>query len=210
MAYRPALSRRVSGAGRLQAALFRARQKKVIRGAYTGTFWNTADKGTSIALSADDLTATGSAGSGKVRGVASRASNKLYLEFSNITQVGAAGIIGFGSKSATLNDAVLTNTIGVQPNGAMLPSGNLGNPAGHVLQCAIDLVHKLVWFRLDTGNWNGNPNAHPSTGAGGLPFTASEPLFPLVCLQTGGSVKINAGNSAFKYIVPSGFAPWGA
>jgi len=73
----------------------------------------------------------------------------------------------------------------------------------------IDIGRGLAWFCEDSGNWNGSPSASPATGAGGKSFNISGPLFPLAFLQTGGTVKINSGNAAFAFSVPSGCSPWG-
>lgn len=45
----------------------------------------------------------------------------------------------------------------------------LGTPvAGSIVQHAVDLDARMYWVRLDGGPWNGNINASPTTGVGGI------------------------------------------
>lgn len=40
--------------------------------------------------------------------------------------------------------------------------------ANKVLSVAADLTNQIFWFRIDAGDWNGDPTADPDTGMGGI------------------------------------------
>jgi hypothetical protein len=81
---------------------------------------------------------------------------------------------------------------------------------GDNVSCACDPVGKLVWWRVNGGNWLGNPAANPATGANGLSIsTLGSPIF--ACLSWDGGVVNGQGtaqfaSSSWTYSAPSGFS----
>lgn len=66
----------------------------------------------------------------------------------------SANAIAYSDASVTYNNVIVA-IIGL-PN------------AGSVVQHAVDLDARMYWVRLDGGPWNGNINANPTTGIGGI------------------------------------------
>jgi hypothetical protein len=68
---------------------------------------------------------------------------------------------------------------------------------------------KKVWFTTSGTIWTGSGD--PAAGTGGLDCSAlnAGPYFPAVTLfDSGDSVTLNAGGSAFTYTAPSGASNW--
>lgn len=95
-------------------------------------------------------------------------------------------------------------------------TGNLITMPTHALNAwidvAADLDAKLIWFRLNGGNWNNSATANPATGVGGASFSGlTGSVFPVItCDENGVGYLCNFGATAFAYAPPSGFVPWGA
>jgi hypothetical protein len=71
-----------------------------------------------------------------------------------------------------------------------------------------------IWFRLNDGEWNGDPTADPTTQVGGFDISSiTGPYIPFLSGSTGfaGNCSgiINAGSSAFNFTPPSGSVPLG-
>lgn len=109
-----------------------------------------------------------------------------------------------------------TDTIGYQPSGAVR-IGNVtlqtiaGYAAGNRIGVAVDPQSKLIWFRVNGGNWNNNAANNPATGVGGidysalLPATGAGTLFPAVSASLTGNVWTTAFLT-FVDAAPAGFA----
>jgi hypothetical protein len=72
---------------------------------------------------------------------------------------------------------------------------------------AFDATAKLIWFRRNTGSWNGSGTADPATATGGVSFSAlTGPFYAVVTSgKVGTSNTANFGASTFAQPVPSGF-----
>jgi hypothetical protein len=67
----------------------------------------------------------------------------------------------------------------------------------------VDYNYKMIWFRIDAGNWNYSGAADPATGAGGFDISAITldplPTAPVtVTSATGSTVTANFGQTAFQ------------
>ena len=89
---------------------------------------------------------------------------------------------------------------------------SVGDPGGNITSLAVDIDNKLIWFRVNGGNWNASGTANPATGAGGISISAISPtggVWLCCCLNdVADAATLNVGNSAFSYTVPSGFTSW--
>jgi len=105
------------------------------------------------------------------------------------------------------------NSVGIWPDGSVLIGGNFaGNlnvsyASGSTVDVAVDLTNKLLWMRVNGGNWNGSATNTPG-GIGGfsLASLSSSSLTPAVNLYTtNDSVIANFANN----LGITGFSPWG-
>jgi hypothetical protein len=130
--------------------------------------------------------------------------------------------VGFGLNSTNLEDALGTtdksmavlNTGEVYWNGIQIYTGLPTFVAGDVIDVAVTgtYVSPGWWYRVNGGDWNGDPTADPATNTGGLlqyvDDTAS-PIYPAVSIA--GSPGPGGGPSVFTiqdvplYPVPAGF-----
>lgn len=185
------------------------------------TTWNPSDL-TNVTLSGGNLVATASAINGGVRGKDPKRSGKFYIEFTVPTTQSNSNIFGFASRRTTLGtlstQAIATvqyqtgalqlfDVFGVQITGQPV----VGALSGTVLCAAIDLDARLVWFRVNAGNWNGSASNNPATGVGGSNIAAvghgqGIDVYPFAFMATSGNnVTANFGASAFAQSVPSGY-----
>jgi hypothetical protein len=196
------------------------------------TSWNPSDKTAQAALSNSNLTVTfTSSGTGNVVRTVDRAlSGKYYWEYTLNTLLN--NITSWGVATQTLPPVVLV--IGVCPSACIMNntgqiyinsvtgavySGYTCSPtptSGSVIGIALDMDRGLIWFRSGAaGLWNGNANADPAIGAGGINLDAIitafgyDPAYPVVGTGTGGvngdAITANFGDSAFAGAVPAGF-----
>lgn len=169
-----------------------------------------------LGLSNGDLTATctNSSGSGWVRSTSSQ-TGKVYVEFTIITatnteigiaQSGAA--VGFPGEN-TNSFAIFSSGYGALNN--TYPDWKTPFTGGNVVSMAYDTVNKLVWYRVNGGNWNGSATANPATGVGGFDvsggYTGTDSKV-IVYLSGSDALTANFGASAFAYAVPAGFTAW--
>jgi hypothetical protein len=85
-------------------------------------------------------------------------------------------LLGFGSRSINLTDALGSNdnSVGIANTGDVYYGGSViftglpsfGTP-GDTIDVAIDGNNKM-WYRVNGGDWNGNPTADPTLNNGGL------------------------------------------
>jgi hypothetical protein len=131
--------------------------------------------------------------------------------------------VGFGLASTNLNSGLGSNSAstGVFNNGSVYFNGvpqHTGLPTfgqGDVIDVAVVGTYfgPGWWYRVNGGDWNGDPVADPATNTGGLGqfvYDSSSPLYPAVSIvEVGGP-----GNSAFTiqdvpvYPVPAGLHFW--
>lgn len=179
-------------------------------------------KATAITLSGGNLTATGAnpAAPGGVLSTNGLAqSGKHAFQCTIGANPGSAGaestVIALTSWSLTSTPGSDTATIrithstgNVQLNSVIIGTGAAGQTAGTVVDVALDLTAKLMWYRLNGGNWNNSATAHPDTGAGG---------FSIAALATGsvfaGCYMLSAITAAmtfnFEAASPAtGYQPW--
>lgn len=185
------------------------------------TTWNPSDKSGGITLSGGNLVATATAtGNQGVRAADRQVSGKYYWEITpavNVTNqaVGITnGAISIGSIQSSggvgsVGCAYCNNAGGVFVDGSA-SLGSIGTwVVGTVIGIALDLDHRLIWFRLGSaGNWNGSAGASPAAGVGGFSVPGIWAAYPLDVFTNVGANPAhtaNFGDSAFAGTVPSGF-----
>jgi hypothetical protein len=171
--------------------------------------WNPEDKGPSVTLSGNNLTATGASWNG-ARATISNTTGKWYFEIAFVsgTYVGC----GVASAAASLTSEFSNNAQGwgyyshgwIANNGSA--SATSGYGAGTVCRVALDLGAGKLWLGAGS-SWVGGGN--PAAGTSPTYTSVSGTLFPIVTVYGGASVTANFGQSAFAYSVPEGFnAGW--
>ena len=162
----------------------------------------------------------------KVGGVHGNSTGKFYYEATLVTNIdGNAGIGIIGASSdfqVTDGNSWLGQTsqgAGWYPgqnqvyhfNGSIGAFTGSSAVAGNVIGVAYDIDAKLIWFRLQNGNWNGSGTANPATGVGGFSMANINGIMvPCINLFTNTqAITINGGGSAFSGTPPAGFKPIG-
>ena len=126
--------------------------------------------------------------------------------------------VGFGLNSTNLENGLGTDdkSMAVYNNGIVYWVGNdiyTGLPtfaAGDIIDVALTGTYRTPgwWYRVNGGDWNGDPTANPATGTGGFYQYVDDtvsPIYPAV------SIAGNTGPSVFTiqdvplYPIPSGF-----
>lgn len=165
-------------------------------------------------LSNGFLTATGSTNGG-VRTVDSYWSGKYYYELTATTITGndcgigmsepAADFLGITNNAAGAAMAFNSTPGRVFVNTQLVTSlGAWTN--GCVISVALDVTNKLIYFRLNGGDWNNSALANPATQTGGESLaTLALPYMGCVTVTAGCSLTANFGQSAFIHPVPAGF-----
>jgi hypothetical protein len=188
--------------------------------------WSATDHTANVTLSNGNQTTTFGAPpvSGKrgVRGTTSRAAGKVYFEVT-LTPAGAGGVwAGLAPiEQDTASNASLPNGFAATSYGLIWHDGTVsslvntwvGGPRTLTLRVAADLTAKRAWIRPTSGTgsttWNNDGTADPATGVGGVPYTASSPLFPISYGgQDGDVVTLNTGATNFAGAIPAGFTAW--
>lgn len=193
----------------------------------TPATWSSSDKGTGITLSNGNLTATYTGAFGShysVRSTTSHNSGKFYLEC--LMGIGAAGgpTLGVGDSGFNINNSPgfiggSNYSVGYQSSGAVTRNdGTVVTTyatfvAGDVVCLAVDIDARLIWWRVNGGNWNNSGAANPATGAGGFDIStvlgALFVAFGGVSQFSGGDIgTINFGGSAYAQAAPAGFGNW--
>jgi hypothetical protein len=195
------------------------------------TTFNPSDKSTRITLSGSNLIATNNFGIAQacVRAVDRQVGGKLYWEYTYNTVTSAASCGGIASQTWDINTTPASGTsipgsTGLSQSGNVYAAGsatlsvdggsvviNFGAiTSGTVVCVAVDLINRLIWYRLGAGgNWNNSAARNPVTGVGGV-FVHSVgvgiPLYPIVCCGTlNDQITANFGDTAFVGAVPSGY-----
>ena len=100
----------------------------------------------------------------------------------------------------------------IYQNGGSLLGGMPTYVSGDVIDMAVDITNRLIWFRKNGGNWNNSGTADPATGAGGVTYAAiTGAVFAAIETRTAGmTVTANFGATAYGYAAPTGFSDWAA
>lgn len=130
---------------------------------------------TNQTLSGSNLVAT-SSGAGWV-GSSKPGQDNFYAEFTLTTLTGTpqVGIAALTAASAT-NPQTFTSGLGYDTSGAVkYNSTTLATIAtfagGNRIDMAVNLRYRLIWFRVNGGNWNNNAANDPATLTGGIDFS---------------------------------------
>lgn len=179
------------------------------------TTWNSADKGSLVALSGGDLVATVSgSGSGGVRSIRSVSAGKWYWE-DTVTTLGSGVGIGIATSSASLTHYIGYDTAGwgyfndggVYSNTSLIISLSTFT-AGDIIGVAFDAGTGALYFRKN-GTWQNSADPADGTGAAVTGLT-SGPYFAAVSDSSTGSDTVvhttNFGASAFSAAAPTGFS----
>ena len=179
------------------------------------TTLNPADKkNASVVLSNGNLTSTGgdSGGNNWVRSTTAQ-TGKVYCEMK--ADVMANKVFGIADLSAMTYPGANAKSFGLYGNGsgginATFPAWGVPFATGNIVSMAVDLTAKLVWFRVNGGNWNAGGTADPATGVGGFDISAYTGTVHYFIVSGNNTVKstVNFGATAYAYAVPSGFVSW--
>lgn len=168
--------------------------------------WNPADKASSITLSNDNRTATGSVSSAfrSVRSTASASTGKWFFEI--LVTFTSNAYVGMASSALLLDSQFIgqaTDSAGFGSNGAWWQNGSStsGNPmyaSGDVIGVAIDFSAGKIWFGKN-GTWTGDP----ATNTGGVSYSPGATQFPGYSTYTFGDSGTLRVPTTFA--LPSGF-----
>jgi hypothetical protein len=178
----------------------------------TATALHTTRK-TNTTLSGSNLVAT-STGAGGVR--SDRPLTGLSYFSGVITTLTGTPQIGIAASNWDNSTALGTgnNTIGYQPSGAVRNNNaTITTIAAYVqgdrIDVAIDPSSRLIWFRVNNGNWNNNVANDPATGVGGIDYSGIAGLDTMLAAITAsitGNVWTMQFSTAFTNTPPTGFA----
>jgi len=187
---------------------------------------NTGDSYTGVAnvvlaLSNNNLTVAGTANNysgteGIATGTYSFLGSQVMFSLT-VDVVGATNYqgVGFGNYNANIVSYIGgdTNSVGFYNGGDFYfddTASYSGYPSflgvNNIVDIAIDDINHLTWVRVNGGDWMGDPAANPSTGANGVPYTLTGPLYLMVTAGDAndlGQLSINASNT---YPIPSGYS----
>lgn len=197
-----------------------ARKKKLLmrRAGVVPTTLNPSDNSGTVALSSGDLEVLFGANNQWIRSVVAKTSGKYYFEVAINQQVN--GQIGLANASLAPNGSPPsylgkgTNSFALFGNGFFCINDNFVNTTmssvnGNVVCVAVDIDAKLVWYRINNGDWNITGDA--AAGIGGIDFSALTGSARYVALggDSGGRMTVNFGATSFAYSPPAGFGIWG-
>ncbi len=145
-------------------------------GAFTPTTWNPADATGSTVLTNSNLTATEVVPpfvDGGVRSVASLTTKHNFTY--TITNSSSNSQFGLADGTYTLSTNMINNAnaFGVRPDGLYGFNGsNVSGPSfttADVITIAVDWTNRLLWWKINSGAWNGSSAGagDPIAGTGG-------------------------------------------
>lgn len=157
--------------------------------------------------------------------VAGHSTGLYYVELTGISiSVAGTGIVGLAD-SSSLPDAVF-DTVGTlgdfdsgsqwKSNSSFYASAGLTWVSGNRIGLAVNFTAKLMWLRVNGGNWNGDviANQNPAGNIGGIDLTtymagATGPFYVGFTLRdTSNTVTANFGATSFVDTPPSGYGNW--
>ncbi len=175
-----------------------------------------------MALSGGDLVATSSGLFGIAGTNSAQDSGKFYAKFTLTTKVGGAGFQGVGVFDQTFNNLNVpggATAVGQTTNGLAFFSDNevfYNNAAishlvtfvqGDVVEVALDIDNRAIWFRVNGGNWNNSGSANPVTNTGGI--TLGAVMGPKLFLAVEGDTAGDKWTADFTTASPlTGFTVW--
>ena len=186
-------------------------------------------------LSNNNRTATPTSGSpyNHMFGGPAQYTGKRYYEFvpgsTSFTVCGIAGSYGhfrdLGDSSNTFS--TYAGQVGWLAGGAMQVTGTAKTgdnqktlatidtwTTGNSLCFAVDLDARLLWCRVNGGNWNGNVLNNPATGVGGIDLTAllngagNTLYWPGMSAGNTSAHELFTATGDFLQAVPVGFISW--
>lgn len=180
----------------------------------TATTLDPNNKTASVALSGGNLVATSSAASSVA---ATRTLTGLHYLEATITTLTGTPAIGLVNSSYSMSTATLlggdANSLGYRSGGAVVANSVTLATLGAFVQgdrvgMAVDPANRLVWFRVNGGNWNGSALNNPATGVGGLDYSGMTlgRLLPAVGFSLTGAVWTMKFSTPFTDTAPTGFA----
>jgi hypothetical protein len=180
-------------------------------GAPTYATFDPANKGSNIALSGGNLTATNSGAWQSVRATKA-VTGKAYWEMTVNTAGSPSWMAGIETSAGTLSSYVGSDVYGyawynsaVYTDNGLVTSGLGAVASGAVLMFAYDAPN-LQWWLGKNGTWllSGNPGNGTNPTTTGI---TSGTYFPAVSVESSGSGSLTAnfGATSFAYTVPSGF-----
>lgn len=199
----------------------------------TTTTWNPSDE-TGIDFSGGNLVATGhsfnfNAVRGTDAGHSTTGSEKIYFEVTcNSSFSDSRSIIGIQDDIGHLGGDFLqcSHFLGLNEAGATIGEQGIGLVSvafgpinGQTFGIAVDTGGQKFWMTNDGVTWNSGGSNDPATGVSDISpasFTWSSNfsgsvLLPMAnIVDTGASVTLNTGGSAFAYALPTGFVAWDA
>lgn len=195
----------------------------------TSTTWNPSAAGTGAGLvfSNGNLTATQSGANGfnPMKTVTGHSTGLYYAEYTGILiQTATGGIIGLADSGSLPADIGTTvGTLGFhdsattwRSNNSLYASAVFMWVSGNRLGFAVNLTAKLMWLRINGGNWNNDilANQNPVGNVGGIDLTsymagATAPFYLAFTLyQTGDTVTANFSATGTVDTPPTGYGAW--
>jgi hypothetical protein len=179
------------------------------------TYFDANNRTASVTLTtSDQLSATSSA----VSTVALNRQNtgKNYAEFTMTTLTGtpAVGIVnGFYNMAVGSLLGTDANSLGYRSGGGVVANNvTLATIAtfaqGDRIGVAIDPVNRLIWFRVNNGNWNNNGANDPATGVGGIDYSSqnwAKTIMAVGFSATGAKWKATPASANWTDAAPSGY-----
>ena len=189
--------------------------------AFSGTIWNSADKGANINLSNGDLTVAQVGGAWQsIRGVAGKSTGKHYFELTVVDAVTARYTMCGVATSSPLMSSYYTSHADGHGYYALSGAAYTGNSAsafgaayddGDVIGIAVDLDNDGIYFSKN-GVWQASSDPESGASRTGVSnpkhYTDGTSTYYPALATYGGTNEIiaNFGDTAFTYTVPDGYA----
>lgn len=178
------------------------------------TTWSSSDQ-SNVVLFAGATIALMNGGSGGVRAITAHSGGTYYMEYTFRT-AGAGDVAGVAGSNATFSllpvggCTVQASAGQIWLNGTQLSGLGAFNGTTDVLGMAVDATNSRIWFRKNSGNWNGSVTASPASGIGGIAISIlSGAVYPVFGSgNNGGRIYANFSTGP-SYPTPVGFtAGW--
>lgn len=184
---------------------------------YVGTYFDTTVKSATITLDRATALVATSTGLGAV--AANRPMTGLHYAEFTITTLTGTPAVGFTNAIYNMTTATLlggdANSVGYRSGGTVLVNNiTIGTIAsfvqGNRVDMAVDPANRLVWFRVNGGNWNNDiiANQNPVGAIGGLDFSGATlgRLTAAVGFSITGATTTAKFSAPFTGTAPTGFA----